>query len=82
LKCSSWESEVSTVREKEIKWSESRHRKRRKKILEVCAVAWERENGGFLQLIGEDQVFNNLDFVVSIYEMKRNINVFSYNSVK
>jgi hypothetical protein len=70
LKCSSWESEVSTVREKEIKWSESRHRKRRKKILEVCAVAWERENGGFLQLIGEDQVFNNLD-CISVYEMKQ-----------
>jgi hypothetical protein len=42
----------------------------------------ERENGGFLRLIEEDQVFNNLDFVVSVYEMKRNINVFSYNSVK
>jgi hypothetical protein len=41
-----------------------------KKILEVCAVAWERENGGFLQLIGEDQVFNNLD-CISVYEMKQ-----------
>jgi hypothetical protein len=30
----------------------------------------ERENGGFLQLIGEDQVFNNLD-CISVYEMKQ-----------
>jgi hypothetical protein len=50
--------------------------------IEVEREERERENGGFLRLIGEDQVFNNLDFVVSIYEMKRNINVFSYNSVK
>jgi hypothetical protein len=47
-----------------------------------CMRDRERENGGFLRLIGEDQVFKNLDFVVSVYEMKRYINVFSYNSVK
>jgi hypothetical protein len=73
-------------------------KKEQKKILEVCAVAWERkerENGRFLQLIEEDQVFKILD-CVSVYEMKQytfffctrnemkqyTINMFSYNNVK
>jgi hypothetical protein len=43
LKCSSWESEVSTVREKEIKWSESRHKKgAEKNPWSLCSCMRER----------------------------------------